>query len=142
MSEGPRREKRPADTNACAVMVGKIATGEVEDEMSSNRGSEGGVARAKQLSAARRTEIAKRAAGVRWSRSGSMSERSQSLHSFLFEEGRELVNIKFFPGSDRGLTKHRLEAAVNKALRSALLKGEVNEPPRTGRAKRKLLPQG
>ena len=33
MPRGPKGEKRPADTNSCAVMVAKIATGEVEDTL-------------------------------------------------------------------------------------------------------------
>jgi hypothetical protein len=32
MARGPRGEKRPADVNARAVMIAKIATGEIEDE--------------------------------------------------------------------------------------------------------------
>jgi hypothetical protein len=31
MPRGPRREKRPADVIGAAVMVAKIATGEIED---------------------------------------------------------------------------------------------------------------
>jgi hypothetical protein len=31
MPRGPRGERRPADVNARAVMVGKIATGEIKD---------------------------------------------------------------------------------------------------------------
>jgi hypothetical protein len=31
MPTGPKGEKRPADVNARAVMIAKIATGEVED---------------------------------------------------------------------------------------------------------------
>jgi hypothetical protein len=31
MAKGPKGEKRPADVNARAVMIAKIATGEVED---------------------------------------------------------------------------------------------------------------
>jgi len=33
MPRGPRGEKRPADTNAAAVMIAKIATGEIEDKV-------------------------------------------------------------------------------------------------------------
>ena len=33
MPRGPKGEKRPADTNAAAVMIGKIATGEIEDKV-------------------------------------------------------------------------------------------------------------
>ena len=32
MSKGPRGEKRPADAIGRAVMIGKIATGEIEDK--------------------------------------------------------------------------------------------------------------
>ena len=42
MPKGPNGERRPADTNACAVMVAKIATGEVEDTKTAKRGSAGG----------------------------------------------------------------------------------------------------
>jgi hypothetical protein len=31
MPRGPRGEKRPADVIGAAVMIGKIATGEIED---------------------------------------------------------------------------------------------------------------
>ena len=31
MPTGPKGERRPADVNAYAVLIGKIATGEVED---------------------------------------------------------------------------------------------------------------
>ena len=33
MPKGPRGEKRPADAIGLAVMIGKIATGEIEDEV-------------------------------------------------------------------------------------------------------------
>jgi hypothetical protein len=64
MPRGPNGEKRPADTNACAVHVMKIATGEIEDELPSarrNGGLKGGPARAKALSAEKRSEIARKA---------------------------------------------------------------------------------
>ena len=32
MPKSPRREKRPADAIGLAVMIGKIATGEIEDD--------------------------------------------------------------------------------------------------------------
>ena len=32
MPKGPRGEKRPADVVGCAVMVAKIATGEIEEQ--------------------------------------------------------------------------------------------------------------
>ena len=35
MPRGPKGEKRPADTNQRAVMIGRIATGEIEDAVPS-----------------------------------------------------------------------------------------------------------
>lgn len=72
MPKGPRGEKRPADAIGLAVMIGKIATGEIEDErdtMSSaaaEMGRKGGQARAANMTPERRAEIAKAAAAKRW----------------------------------------------------------------------------
>ena len=64
MPRGPNGERRPADTNACAVHVMKVATGEIEDKLPSarrNGGLKGGPARAKVLTPERRSEIARKA---------------------------------------------------------------------------------
>jgi hypothetical protein len=73
MPKGPNGEKRPADAIARAVMVARIATGEIEEETAdpsteANRrgGLKGGRARAEALSPERRSEIAKKAAAKRW----------------------------------------------------------------------------
>jgi hypothetical protein len=74
MPRGPRGEKRPADVIGAAVMVGRIATGEIEDiaparqgvEYARKGGLKGGLARAVKLAPERRTEIAKKAAKARW----------------------------------------------------------------------------
>lgn len=76
MPTGPKGEKRPADVNARAVLIAKIATGEVEDAPEDDRkdpaakalGRKGGTARAAKMTPERRTEIAKRAASSRWRR--------------------------------------------------------------------------
>jgi hypothetical protein len=74
MPKGPRGEKRPADAIGLAVMVGKIATGEIEDERDSLKsaaaelGSKGGKKRAENMTPERRAEIAKKAAAKRWSK--------------------------------------------------------------------------
>lgn len=50
-------------------MVGKIATGEIEDNQKSGRvksGKAGAQARAENLSAEKRSEIARKAASARW----------------------------------------------------------------------------
>lgn len=72
MPKGPRGEKRPADAIGLAVMIGKIATGEVEDERddvksaAAQLGSLGGKARARSLTAIERAKIARKAASTRW----------------------------------------------------------------------------
>lgn len=71
MPKGPRGEKRHADTVKNAMLIGRIATGEVEDRPSKapNRakgGKIGGPARSKSLSPDKRREIAKKAADKRW----------------------------------------------------------------------------
>ena len=65
-----------------------------------------------------------------------MSERGMDkLHTLLFSGERELVNIKFFPGSDRGLTADQLAEAAQVAIQAALAGNLVDKPPVTGRAK-------
>ena len=72
MPKGPRGEKRPADAIGLAVMIGKIATGEIEDEVDATKsaaaqlGSLGGKKRAANMTPERRAEIAKKAAAKRW----------------------------------------------------------------------------
>jgi hypothetical protein len=72
MPRGPKGEKRPADVIGAAVMVGRIATGEIDESKppeSAGRvamGRKGGAARAANLSPAKRKEIARKAAKSRW----------------------------------------------------------------------------
>lgn len=65
----------------------------------------------------------------------SLRSKSASLHALLFEEGRTLENFKFFPGDDRGLTAGELCDAAAAAVRSALQRGPIDSPPRTGKIK-------
>ena len=69
MPKGPDGQKRPTDTIGCAIMVAKIATGELEEELPS-RGRQGGLksgkARTSKLTAAERSEQARKAAPARW----------------------------------------------------------------------------
>jgi hypothetical protein len=74
MPRGHRGENRPADVNARAVMIAKIATGEIEDVTTEDGknaaavalGRMGGKARAAGMSAKKRKEIAQKAAEGRW----------------------------------------------------------------------------
>jgi hypothetical protein len=73
MPKGPKGQKRPADVNAAAVMVAKIATGEIQEDLPDPRrvaaGRRGGPARARSLTPAQRSEIASVAAETRWKKS-------------------------------------------------------------------------
>src|ERR1700736_702225 len=64
MPRGPRGEKRPADVIGAAVMVAKIATGEIieappQESAAAALGRKGGKARAEKIPARRRKEIAR-----------------------------------------------------------------------------------
>ena len=70
-----KRSKKPADINVLARAIVDEATSEKEQEPVSQQteagrlgGLKGGKARAKKLSAKRRSEIAKKAAAARWAR--------------------------------------------------------------------------
>lgn len=71
MPKGPQGQKRPADVIGAAVMVAKIATGEIEENpepksAAQELGSKGGKARARALDYAKRSRIARQAARKRW----------------------------------------------------------------------------
>lgn len=71
MPKGPRGEKRPADVIGAAVMVGKIATGEIEDKKGAPNRAKGAKKRALKLTDEQRAEIAREAANARWKKSKS-----------------------------------------------------------------------
>lgn len=71
MPKGPLGQKRPADTVAAAIMVAKIATGEIEEKLKApsgkvRSGKAGAAARARNLTQEERSAIAKKAAAGRW----------------------------------------------------------------------------
>lgn len=83
MPDRSSKPKRPRDTNKLAKAILDIAAGEVQPEPDGDDGKnpaavalgrlgglKGGKARAKKLSAARRAQIAKKAAAARWRRAG------------------------------------------------------------------------
>lgn len=87
MPRGPKGEKRPADAIGNAVMIAKIATGEIDDittEDGKNAaavalGRMGGKARAEGMTAKRRQEIAKKAA----KNAGKTRVRNNNRNIFL-----------------------------------------------------------
>jgi hypothetical protein len=86
MPKGPKGQKRPADVIGNAVMVMKIATGELEEQTPATEGKEyarkgglkGGKARAKALTPKQRAEIARLAAEARWKKSWAAFPPSSS----------------------------------------------------------------
>jgi hypothetical protein len=71
MPKGPRGEKRPADVIGNAARVARLATGEETEDLApispgAALGKLGGQARARNLTAAQRSEIAKKGAAKRW----------------------------------------------------------------------------
>ena len=73
-----KNPKRPKDPVSRAVMIGRILVGEAKDELPEDRadpkakaaGAKGGQARARALSGAKRSAIAKKAARKRWGPKG------------------------------------------------------------------------
>ena len=71
MPTGPQGQKRPADAIRRAVMVGRIATGEIQETLKQPSGKvrsgiAGGKARAANMTGEQRTAVAKKAAARRW----------------------------------------------------------------------------
>ena len=93
----------PADAIGCAVNVARVATGEMEDtRYASQNGRKGGLAgaeaRTKKLDANVRSEIATKAAGVRWKQmEGIMTQNIENATRDLFANGeRQTRGIKYF----------------------------------------------
>jgi hypothetical protein len=66
MPRGPQGQKRPTDTNANAVHVMKLLTGEVEEDLPAEGKVNGGKARAASMTGEERSELARTAARARW----------------------------------------------------------------------------
>jgi hypothetical protein len=84
MPRGPKGEKRPADVIGAAVMVGRIATGEIDETATTDDGKNaaavalgrmGGKARAESMAPKRRKEIAKKAAQSRWAAKNDQNKK-------------------------------------------------------------------
>ncbi len=76
MPRGLKGQRRPADVIGTAIQIAKIATGEIAEDLGETDdgkskaavelGRKGGAARAANLSARKRSEIARKAARKRW----------------------------------------------------------------------------
>jgi hypothetical protein len=86
MAKGPKDEHRPADVNTRAVMIARIATGEIDDTPKDDGkdpaakalGKKGGAARAKSLTPERRAEIAKKASPTQGAPAGTAPKEAKS----------------------------------------------------------------
>ncbi|MBZ9847977.1 RNA-binding protein [Mesorhizobium sp. CA14] len=86
MSTGPKGQKRPADVIGNAVRVMRIARGEESDDAPDGKsaaakevGSKGGKARARNVTARERKEIAKKAAAIRWGKGQAAPGREERV---------------------------------------------------------------
>ena len=76
MPTGPHGQKRPADPARNALKILKLATGELTEELHEQptHAQAGGRARAKVLTKAERSAIARKAAHARWHKVPAASE--------------------------------------------------------------------
>lgn len=103
-------------------MVGRIATGEIEDATSRIGRSVGGQARAMSLSPKKRKEIASAAAKARW-QNGKELELNMSELSLLKQElfgnpGNAISDIKFYPGESRECSIEEIAGSIRAAITS------------------------
>lgn len=79
MPTGPQGQKRPSDPARNALKILKIAIGEIEEHLQepsspSSHTQAGGHARAKTLTKAQRSAIARKAAFARWHKATTATE--------------------------------------------------------------------
>jgi hypothetical protein len=122
MPKGPNGQKRPADSIGCAVLVGRIATGEEIDVTGGKVGSAGGRARAGALSPAERSKIAVRAANARWSKEDEERELELKmtelglLNRELFGNPNSAISdIKFYPGERSTASNEQIAGYIRSA---------------------------
>jgi hypothetical protein len=83
MPKGPQGQKRPGDVIGAAIMVAKIATGDVEDNATAPSegrkaaARKGGIGRAASLTKTQKTEIARKAARSRWSANAAATGKKE-----------------------------------------------------------------
>jgi hypothetical protein len=81
-----KRLPRPRDPISLAKLIGDIATGQVvdavedgKDQAAAEMGRKGAAARSRNLSPARRVEIAKKAASSRWRKGPVHREKKETV---------------------------------------------------------------
>jgi hypothetical protein len=133
MPRGPKGEKRPADVIGAAVMIGKIATGEINDLTTDDGknaaavalGRMGGKARAEGMTAKRRKEIAKKAAAKRWSKAPehtrvfpSFALTSRTANAPASPSNHQPVFHRLSTGLSTGCYRHCEERLVRRSSTS------------------------
>lgn len=129
MPKGPQGQRRPADTASAAVMVGRIATGEIEEtEISSGKkGAAGGNARAGRLSSGERTAIASKAARSRWGSPEKMmgTVMTQTARKDGAASGREAVRM--YPNNSLTEPVRDFESVVFNVMRANFKKPDFTK---------------
>ena len=109
MPRGPKGEKRPRDVIGTAIMVAKIATGEIietedgKDPAAKSMGRRGGKARAASMTPERRQEIARKA-----------DPYNQFFPSLLIKHYNDLITIQLYLSDHQGMAQSaRAIAAIS-----------------------------
>ncbi|MGN6364433.1 hypothetical protein [Asticcacaulis taihuensis] len=130
MPKWPNGQHRPADAIGCAIMVGKIATGEMLDDPKkadrSMSARSGGTARASPLTAEKRSEIAINATLARWQpKEASMQnlECAKLAATYEAKKAAGLVDVKFFLRNTDEVLGEEICAEVNR-LDEAIANGD------------------
>ena len=126
MPKGPQGQKRPADAIGAAVMVGRIATGEVEETAyvapgRKRSGEAGAAARAKAVPPEVRSAAARAAVEARWKEKRDMTVMTDPLAGLLFGQDRTLVNLKLLRGDAPHVSEADLRAEAHRALSQVVL---------------------
>jgi hypothetical protein len=122
MPKGPQGQKRPADAVARAVMVGKIATGEIEETGYAAPGRKvsgkaGAAARNAKLSPERRREIATSATGARWNEGRlEVTEQARLMRTLFEHPGRTHIDVKFFRGTSSDVSPEDVCREANSVI--------------------------
>jgi hypothetical protein len=137
MPKGPNGEKRPADVIGGAIMVGRIATGEIEDDGYAVPGRKasgisGAKKRSENLTPSRRAAIAKKAAAARWGwKEVEMVADKDGIDAFVFADGVELADFRCFRGDRADVDPADIKAQVHSAFMQRKMKRATisSDPP-------------
>lgn len=112
MPKGPQGQKRPADAVSRAVMIGRIATGEVVESVTLPRRGTGTV----EVTSVpkRRGKTAEAPAEARMEL--AMSELSILSKELFGNPGSAIGDIKFYPGESNTCSPDEIAIAIREAI--------------------------